>query len=144
MAEDIRHFTVTIPTGTTPAAPAVISIAMPVRTVSRVEWKVPPGPMGTMSFLLSMAGVPVLPVYGQKVYVTTDGKDGSWQVDSYPDSGAWQVTGYNSGTYPHSLLLTFWCQVPRRPAGLLPLIPAYELMPSPDLSRAGPPVEVKR
>lgn len=144
MAEDTYHFTVTIAAGVSAANPAVTNISMPPRIVRQVDWKVPPGHMGTMSFLLAMGKVPVLPVYGQKVYVTADGKDGTWQLREYPDSGAWQVIGYNTGGYPHSVLLTFYTDLPVRPAELKPLLSPYELMPAPDLSRAGPPVKRRK
>lgn len=139
MAQDIQHFTVTIPTGSTAANPAVIAVALPVRVVRSVDWKIPPGHMGTMSFLLAMSKVPVLPVYGQYTYITADGKDGTWHLENYPDSGAWQVIGYNTGNYAHSVLLTFHCDLPEKPSRLRQPLSPYDLMPAPDLSRAGPP-----
>jgi hypothetical protein len=144
MAEDVYHFTVTIPTGSTAAAPAKVEIPLPVRVVDRIDWKVPPGPMGTMSFLISMGGVPVLPSHGQFAYVTTDGKDGFWELEDYPDSGGWEVTGYNTGGYSHTVLLTFSCHLPaplKKPAAA-PRPAAWQLMPSPDLSRAGRPLKM--
>lgn len=140
MAQDIQHFTATIPAGTPAVSPVTVNVAIPVRVVKQIDWKVPPGHMGTMSFLLAMGGAPVLPVSQQHVYITADGKDGSWVLDGYPDSGAWQVIGYNTGTFPHSVLLTFHCDLPERPSRLRTLLSPYELMPSPDLSKAGPPV----
>lgn len=140
MAEDTFHFTVTVPTGSSLAVPAVIGVSFPPRTVRQVDWKVPPGNMGTMSFLLAMGKVPVLPVYGQHVYVTADNKDGSWQLHNYPDSGAWQVVGYNTGGYPHSVLLTFYCDIPARPPQMSKVLSPYEIMPVTDLRLAGPPV----
>ena len=140
MATDIQHFTATVPTGSTPASPAVITINIPVRIVRQIDWKVPPGHMGTMSFLLAMGGVPVLPVSGQFTFITADGKDGTWHLSDYPDSGAWQVIGFNSGAFPHSVLLTFHTDVPSRPPVLRQNIPPYDLSPAPDLSKAGPPV----
>jgi hypothetical protein len=143
VAEDIQHFTVTIPTGSTEAAPARIEIPLPPRTVRNSEWKDPPGGMGTMSFLVSMGGVPVLPVYGKFTYVTADNKDGTWNLDKYPDSGGWEVTGYNTGNYAHSLLLTFHCDLPapaRPGAGTAARPGVLQLMPAPDLSRAGRPL----
>ena len=141
MASTIQHFTATIPAGTPAINPVVIPVTIPVMVVRQVDWKVPPGHMGTMSFLLAMSKVPVLPVHGQQVYVTADGKDGTWLLDGYPDSGAWQVIGYNTGAYPHSVLLTFHCDLPVRPPALRSNLSPYDLMPSPDLSKAGPPVK---
>lgn len=140
MAEDTRHFVVTIPAGTAKAAPVTTPLVMPVQIVRRIEWRVPNGPMGTMGWLLAMSGVPVLPVSQQSVYIVANSETGAWDTAGYPDSGAWQVTGYNTGSNPHSVYLTFHLDNIRREAGLLPLLSAYELGPSPDLSRAGPPV----
>lgn len=140
MAEDIQHFTVIIPTGSTAKNPAKVNITMPPRTVSQIDWKVPPGHMGTMSFLVAMAGVPVLPVHGEFTYVTADNKDGSWQLSKYPDSGGWQVIGYNTGSYAHQVLLTFYCDLPAKTPQLRQNLPPHSLSSASDLSRAGPPV----
>lgn len=140
MSSDIQHFTVTIPAGTPAISPVTISVAIPVRTVRRIDWMTPPGHMGAMSFLLAMSGVPVLPVYGEFTYVTADGKDGTWTLDNYPDSGAWQVIAFNTGGFPHSVLLTFYCDFPAKPPALRTNLSPYDLSPSPDLSKAGPPV----
>lgn len=114
---------------------------MPPRTVSRIDWKMPPGHMGTTGFLIMMSNTPVLPVYGQFTYISADGKDGSWEISGYPDSGAWQCQGFNFGAFNHSVLLTFYCDLPVKPPQLRSLLSPYELSPSPDLSRAGPPVQ---
>lgn len=140
MAEDIQHFTVTIPAGTPAAHPATVNVAMPPRTVTQIDWKVPPGHMGTMSFLVAMGGVPVLPVAGSFTYVTADNKDGTWHLSKYPDSGSWQVIGYNTGAYAHSLLLTFYCNMPVKAPVLRTVLPPHSLDSAPDLSRAGPPI----
>ena len=141
MSADIQHATATIPAGTPATAPVTVNVRIPVRTVSRIDWKVPPGSMGTMSFLLAMGGVPVLPVYGKFTFITVDSKDGTWTLSDYPDSGAWQVIGFNTGAFPHSVLLTFHCDLPVKPPQLRSLLSPYELSPSPDLSQAGPPVQ---
>lgn len=140
MSEDIRHFTATIPAGIPATMRVFLPLVMPPRTVSRIDWKVPPGPMGTMSFLIAMAGVPVLPAYGANTYITADGKDGTWELSSYPDSGAWQCVGFNTGAFPHSVLLTFYCDLPVKVPELSRILSPYDLSPAPDLSQAGPPI----
>lgn len=96
--------------------------------------------MGTMGFLIAMDGVPVVPRAGLFVYVAEDDKDGYWELSSYPDSGSWQCAIYNTGAYPHSVNLTFHTDLPTRAVQLAPMLAAWELGPSGDLSKAGPPV----
>ena len=62
MANQVRHFVVTVPAGTTQAAPQVTPITVPVMRLLRVDWHLPPGNAGLVGFLLSMAGIPVLPL----------------------------------------------------------------------------------
>ena len=140
MAIEIRHFTATIAAGTPLAAPAAVSIAMPVRAVTQIDWRVPNGPMGQFGWQLAMGGAIVFPV-GSDKFVLANDEHGTWTPDAAPDSGAWQVIGYNTGTYPHAVYLAFHVDMPSRAVQLAKLIPAYELGPSPDLSKAGPPVK---
>lgn len=139
MADEIRHFTATIPAGTARAAPVTVSIAMSVRVVTRIDWRVPSGPMGTFGWQLAMGGVIVFPSQSD-LFVIADNQAGTWDVSNAPDSGAWQVIGYNTGVNPHSVYLTFHCNPPERPLALAALIPAYQLSSAPDLSKSGPPV----
>lgn len=139
MAVDIRHFTATIAAGTTQAAPAVVDIAMPPRVVRRIDWRVPPGPMGVFGWQIAMGGVIVFPV-GSDLFVVADNQSGTWDVTNAADSGAWQVIGYNTGVNPHSVYLTFHCDLPERADPVPAPLPLHALSSAPDLSRAGPPV----
>lgn len=139
MTDEVRHFTPQIPAGTPQAAPAVISMAFPPRTVLRIEWRVPPGPSGKMGWQLTMGGAAVLP-FPPGTWIIADGQAGEFSGGALPDSGAWQLTGYNTGTFPHTVYVTFHLAAIRRPPQLPVLIPAVLLGPVPDLSRAGPPI----
>lgn len=111
MAQEIREFAVTIPAGTTKAAPFVTSIAFPARTVVAVSYRVPPGPSGLMGWALTSAGTPVIPIQ-QGSYIVTDNQFATWDLEGYLDSGNWAVTGYNLGLYPHTVHLTFALDLP--------------------------------
>lgn len=132
-----------MPAGTLQANPLRTAITVPVRTLRRIDWRVPRGPMGNLGFLISMGGVPVLPL-PTGTYVVADGETGSWVVDDQPDSGAWQVTAYNTGTYPHSVFLTLYCDLIEPPAQLIPVFTTRQLADQPDLADAGPPVRRSR
>lgn len=139
MAAEVRSFSATIPAGTPKAAPVNVAIAMPVRIVTQVDWRVPDGPSGLFGWLLAMGGVPVQP-QPAGTFIVANNQSGIWHLVGAPDSGAWQVRGYNTGTSPHTVYLDFHCELPERAPAMLPLLTAYELGPAPDLSRAGPPV----
>lgn len=138
--QDIRHFTATIPAGTPATAPVTVAVTMPVRVVRQIDWRVPAGPLGVFGWQIAMGGLKVFPTGGDRFVVAND-EHGSWPVAEVPDGGTWQVIGYNTGTNPHSVYLVFHCDLPEKPAVLAKLIPAYELGPSTDLSKAGPPVK---
>lgn len=86
-----------------------------------------------------MGGVPVLPL-PTGTYVIADGESGSWSVEDLPDSGAWQVTAYNTGAFNHSVYLDLFCDLIGLDDTLEPLIAPWTLADAPDLSHAGPTV----
>jgi len=106
-AVEIRSFTVTIPAGTSKSSPVIVPIAFPARVVTEVHWRVPPGPSGLMGWKLTMSkGNPVLPTNG--TFIVTDNRADVWPVLNQPDSGAWEVTAYNTDIYAHSVELDFF------------------------------------
>lgn len=139
MADEARLFIVTIPAGTSQAAPATEPVKMPPRRVERISYRVPHGSQGLLGWQLAMGGVQVLPTAGV-TWVTGEDIAGEFTVDHLPDSGDWQLVGYNTGGYPHAVYLTFHVSVPARPAPPPGRWTIYDLDPVPDLSRAGPPV----
>lgn len=106
MAQEIRTAQATIPAGTPLAAPVTVNIAFPDRIVRSVRWRVPSGPSGLMGWALTSDGAPVIPVVAG-TFIVADGESDDWPLDGYPTAGNWQVTGYNTGVYPHTVYLTF-------------------------------------
>lgn len=104
---ELRNYTVTVPAGTTAAAPLVQNLAMPPRRVLAIRWRVPTGPMGSLGWQLSMGKVQVLPTPGTDQWLVANGETGTWHVSDLPDSGSWQLTAYNTGSLPHSVYLEF-------------------------------------
>lgn len=105
-AREVRAFNVTVAAGTTEAAPSTTDIAVPVRVLTGVYWRVPPGPAGLFGWRLSMSGgVAVLPTGGG--WIIADDQSAFWPVYGQPDSGAWQLTGYNDDIYDHTVYLEF-------------------------------------
>ena len=139
MALEVQHFTATVPAGTPLALPVTVAITMPVRVVTRIDWRVPNGPMGVFGWQIAMGKVKVFPSGGD-LYVTANDEHGSWIVKDAPDSGTWQVIGYNTGANPHSVYLAFHVDLPVRPPKPVGDIDVFSLYPGPPLDRAGPPV----
>lgn len=104
MAIEVRAFQVTIPAGTPITTPFRQSIKFPVRKVDVLEWRVPPGPSGLMGFAVSMGGVNVLPTV-PGTYIVADDEHSEWSLTDLPDSGDWQVSGYNTGVFDHTVYL---------------------------------------
>ena len=105
-AAEVRSFAVTIPAGTPQADPVTTQIFFPARDVTGVSWRVPPGPSGLMGWQLTMSGGQVVIPTGGGWIVADDQYD-TWPLTGFPDSGYWEVTGYNTGAYDHTVYLDF-------------------------------------
>ncbi len=106
MADEIRAFACLIPAGTPIAAPVVIPMVFPPRTVDSIEIRIPPGPNGTVGFAIAAAGQPIIPLNaGQWIIANNDTI--SWPLSGFLNSGAWQLRAYNAGIYPHTLYVRF-------------------------------------
>ena len=129
--QEVRSFAVTIPAGTVQSAPYTADVFMPSREVAWVKWRVPPGPSGLMGWRLSMSGGQVvLPAGGG--YIVADNDSSTWDLFGQPDGGYWEVTGYNTDIYDHTVYLDFGVTVPG--SGPAPV----SFIPSPDLSQPLP------
>lgn len=129
MAVEVREFQVTVPAGTAQTAGFSQAITFPPRVVSEIDIRIPPGPHGQMGFAIGTAGVPVIPA-AQGTWIVADDEYITWPLHNYWDSGAWQVFGYNLGSYDHTIFLTFLLDlVQAAPAPLAPIAPAVLSQP---------------
>jgi hypothetical protein len=122
VAIEVQRFAVTIPAGTLQSAPQKTALAMPPRTVERIEITVPPGPRGVVGFQLAMSGAQVLPIT-PGAFVVTDDEHISWDLTDQNTSGAWQMIAYNTGTFPHTIEIRFLTSLPLDPSAAGPLNP---------------------
>jgi hypothetical protein len=106
MATSVTALTATVPAGTALSSPATVSLPVGTNVVDKIRWRVPPGPRGNLGWYLSMGGVQVLPD-DKGGWVIADDEYDEWELDNLPDSGAWQLTGYNTGSYDHTVYLYF-------------------------------------
>lgn len=111
MANQVAQFTVTVAPGSTPAAPVRTSLSVPPNVApTAVRVRVPPGPRGQVGWRLTTGGVPVFPSNG--AWVVADDEVIEWPLDGVMDSGAWEVSAYNTGSFSHSILVTFLLPAP--------------------------------
>ena len=106
MATEVRSFQVTIPANTAQAAPVAVDTSFPAMEVERIIVKIPPGPSGLMGFALTMNGQRVVPI-NAGAYIVADNDTFDWPLVGLPNSGQWQVTGYNTDIYDHSIYIDF-------------------------------------
>lgn len=106
MATSVIALSGTVPAGTPKTSLAVVDLAVGTNLIDTIRWRVPPGPRGNLGWYLSMGGVQVLPdVAGE--FIVADDEFDEWSISGLPDSGAWQLTGYNTGSYDHSVYFQF-------------------------------------
>ena len=106
MARTIWQYDALIPTGTSASDLATIDLGLANTVVKSIDIQVPPGPLGVMSFAIYRADTPVIPrQLGQ--FFTWDDHYASWDLEDYGVGAGWRVIGYNTGTYNHTVYLTF-------------------------------------
>lgn len=116
MAQEIRQYTLVIPAGTQPGAPVTLDMGMPAREVQGLEIIVPAGPNGLVGFKITNSGLPVIP-YDSDEWIITSGEVISWPLSGYITSGAWEISGYNTGTLDHAVYVRFLLTLPPTPGG---------------------------
>lgn len=136
-ATQIFSFQCLIPANTPLSAPVTADCSFPDADVVGVRWRVPPGPSGFMGFQITSDGAPVIPA-GQGNYIIADDEYQTWPVTGFQSSGSWQVTGYNTDNYDHSVYLDFLTVPPgtsqgagTTSGGSVPAAPPAALQPAP-------------
>jgi hypothetical protein len=95
------------PSGTPVNAPVAQDITLPNYEVQLVRWRVPPGPQGNLGWQLLYSGALVIPQVAG--WVIADNEEDKMELDELPTGGSWQFVGYNTGSYDHTVYLTFYC-----------------------------------
>lgn len=106
MATSVFAQQATITAGTPLASPMTVDISIPSNQIDIIRWRVPPGPRGNLGWQLTMGGALVIPEQ-PGTYIVADNEYDDWTISGLPDSGAWQVTGYNTGSNNHTVYLYF-------------------------------------
>lgn len=96
----------TIPAGTAIAAPFTADMSFDPATVETIIVTIPPGPSGLVGFQLWVKGGQAIPT-NQGGWIVGDDRIITWQLADLPDSGAWQLVGYNLDIYDHTIYVEF-------------------------------------
>lgn len=100
------HFDVTIPAGTPKATPLVTLTQVQDCIVERIEWTFPPGCQGNVGIQFGARSVAIIP-RPSTTFITRSGNSGGYRVDGMHDTGDWSVIGYNTGSFPHTIQVTY-------------------------------------
>lgn len=84
-------------------------------------------------------GQNLLPVNG--TFIVVDNQADRWLVVNQPDSGQWEVTGYNTDIYDHTVYLDFFLDLIGQ-AAQLPQLMSNESLSSPSPVTSPPLVTV--
>lgn len=138
MAYKIASFSFTIPAGTPPTAPAILSTPVGNFELTGVEFIVPPGANGNVGFRLATGGQQVIPD-NAGAWVIASGEKIPWSLSGQLTTGAWQVVGYNTGQNDHTIQIRYLLDLITVPTALPAsnLLPASVIMGSVDGVTAG-------
>ena len=106
MALRVLQFAATIPAGTPKTAPVTTTFALDNWEVEAIGLEVPPGPGGLMGFYVANNGVPWIPQPAGS-YLVWDNYRDKWPLEGQPNASGWQVVGYNTGVYAHTVTVRF-------------------------------------
>ena len=121
-ATELRTFEVLVPAGTTAAAPQVTTLAMPPRIVDRLEVRVPPGPNGAVGWAFTSSGQRVFP-FAKDTWVVANDETIPVPTEGAPETGAWQLTAYNTGRWDHTLYVRAWLRSPAERQQSVTIVP---------------------
>lgn len=106
MATQYRSFEITIPTGSTRAAPVIFPMIFPSFVVLSIDVYVPPGPLGQMGFQIASSRQQVIP-WNAGQWIVANADYLTFPVTDAPNSGDWQLIAYNTGAFPHTIWVRF-------------------------------------
>lgn len=104
-AQLVFEFAPLTPLGTPEATPVSQALTLPNYEVQLIRWRVPPGPQGNLGWQLLYSNAIVLPQNGG--WIVADNEYATWEIDELPTAGDWYFNAYNTGSYDHTVYLTF-------------------------------------
>ena len=111
MAAEVYTWEVTTPAGTAQSAYQTTQLTTPTRQLVQLEMVWPTGSAGLVGAAFAMGGNRVLPNNAGS-WIVAPGYRIVWPLQGQPDSGAWEIWTYNTGTQDHTLYITFLMDLP--------------------------------
>lgn len=106
MADLVRMFIVTTPSGVTAASPQHTKMQFAAANVSRIEVYIPPGNNGNLAFQVNNGGGSFVPANGEG-FMFADDQRMVWDFSDAPNNGNWEAVTYNTGNFTHSIWVYF-------------------------------------
>lgn len=106
MATRIEIFPVTIPNNTPIAAPVTRNVFFNDGRVERLEMRWPPGPAGLVGLRVAYSSQVIIPFQATN-WLITDDEAIVWPLEGFPGNGKWQVVGYNTDQFDHTIQFRF-------------------------------------
>lgn len=106
MADRIEVFDVTVPTGTTVAAPQTTALEFADGIVTDIEILIPPGPSGFVGFRFAYGGQPIIP-HTVNEFIIASGEVIKWPIRNFPTGRKWQLQAHNTDIFNHTIHLRF-------------------------------------
>src|SRR5688572_11079186 len=104
MAQRIETFAVTVPAGTSSAAPQTTGLTFNDGIVENLEVLIPPGPSGLVGFAVLHSGDVVIP-FDRTKWIVADDEVIRWPLENFPTGRAWALRAYNDDVFPHTLYI---------------------------------------
>lgn len=111
MVYQIAPFDITIPAGTAKTAPVHVATPLGQFVVVGIELTVPSGLNGAVGFRFTSNGAPVIPADPTR-WIIVSGQPLAWPISGQLSSGAWEITGYNTGKYDHTMQVRYLLDLP--------------------------------
>lgn len=125
--------TITVPKGTTAAAPQETVQLLPVGILESVTVQIPPGHVGATGIRFTLAGQQILPWSNTVAWIIGDNLIAPFDVDLEIDRG-FKVVTFNVGNYDHNFFLRF--KVRQLPAAVS-AFPTLRVLPPDQLTGTG-------
>ena len=106
MATEIHQFSAKIPAGTPSSAPVTVPLGQANYEIESVDVEVPPGPSGLMEFYIGLDDTQWIPFEAGE-FIRWDNRTGSWDTENQVVNAGWNVVGFNTGTYDHTVTVRF-------------------------------------
>lgn len=130
MTGQLLSFANQIPAGTPKSAPVTFQMQIGLYVVDYIDVIAPDGFKGAVGFYVASSEQQIIPynVTTSPNYLVVDDYHETWVIDQLPVSGDFQMVGYNTGGWPHTVYLTFGVSPTGTAAPTTPNLPSLAIL----------------